>query len=170
MARDYENLHDLGDLDDIELRDLVRDRLAENGGVDVDNVTVRVEDGRVRLLGRIGTEEELRVAEHVLTDVLGISDYSNELVVDALRRSEDDEAADDAAVTDADDYILGDAPRQVMQEQERGNVEDLESELYGTHDVQDAIAEGETYIPPLRPTPEGFSGTDGGPQAYGEDH
>lgn len=170
MARDYEDLHDLDSLDDVELRDIVVERLADNGGVDVDNVTVRVENGLVRLLGRIGTEEELRVAEHVLTDVLGISRYSNELVVDSLRRSEEAEGADDAAVTDADDYILGDAPRQVADEAEGASDEDLESKLYGTRDVQDAIAEGESYTPPTRATPEGLSGTDRGPETYGEDH
>ena len=170
MARDYEDLHDLETLDDIELRDLVRERLADNGGVDVDNVTVRVEDGLVRLIGRVGTESELRVAERVLTDVIGVTRYANELVVDALRRSEEPAAADDAAVADADDYILGDAPRQVTDEAEHGDIEDLESQMYGTRDVQDAIAEGESYTPPTRATPEGLSGTDGGPERYGEDH
>ena len=88
MARDYEDIHDLDSLDDEELRGLVRERLADNGGVDVDNVTVRVRDGVVHLLGRVGTEEEVRVADHVLTDVLGLQRFENELVVDALRRSE----------------------------------------------------------------------------------
>ncbi|HEY0970590.1 MAG TPA: BON domain-containing protein [Gemmatimonadales bacterium] len=172
MARDYEDIHDLDSLDDVELRDLVRERLADNGGVDVDNVTVRVEGGLVRLVGRVGTEEELRVAERVLTDVIGIERYQNELVVDALRRSEEAEAADDAvADTDADDYILGDPPDQVVDTAESvGSHEDLEARLYGTRDVQDAIRDGESYTPPTRATPEGFSGTERGPEVYGEDH
>lgn len=171
MARDYENLHDLDALDDVELRDVVRERLADNGGIDMGNVTVRVEDGLVRLIGRVGTEGELRTAEHVLTDVVGVSRYANELVVDALRRSEAAAAADDAAAdADAESLILGDTPRQIQQSQERGPEEDLESKLYGTRDVQDAIAEGESYTPPTRATPEGLSGTDRGPEVYGEDH
>lgn len=171
MARDYEDIHDLDDLDDGELRDLVRERLADNGGVDTDNVTVRVQDGVVHLLGRVGTEEELRVAEHVLTDVVGLSRYENELVVDALRRSEEEAGADDAVANrDEGNYILGDAPDQVTQAEQRGDYEDLESELYGTHDVQDAIAEGESYSPPDRATPEGYTGTQRGPEVYGEDH
>ncbi|HEU4631555.1 MAG TPA: BON domain-containing protein [Gemmatimonadaceae bacterium] len=170
MARDFEDIHDLDDLDDGELRDLVRERLADNGGVDTDNVTVRVEDGVVHLLGRVGTEEELRVAEHVLTDVIGLQRYENELVVDALRRTEEEAGADDAAGgRDEGDYILGDAPRPLSPEADH-RVEDLEAELYGTHDLQDAIERGESYSPPDRATPEGLSGTQRGPEVYGEDH
>lgn len=170
MAHDYDNLDDLDTLDDIELRDLVRERLGENGGVDVDNVTVRVEDGLVRLIGRVGTEGEVRIAERVLTDVIGITRYSNELVVDALRRSEESPAADDAAAANTDEDSLGDGARQMTQEMEQGNVEDLEAQMYGTHDMQDAISEGEAYTPPTTATQEGFSGTEGGPERYGEDH
>ena len=169
MARDYEDIHDLDALSDEELREIVRERLADNGGIDVDNVTVRVRDGVVHLLGRVGTEEEARVSEHVLTDVLGISRYENELVVDALRRSEAEEAADDEVEHDMQADILGDGPKPLSPEAE-GMHEDLEAELYGTHDVMDAIANGESYSPPDRATPEGFAGTDRGREVYGEDH
>lgn len=170
MVRDFEDLHDLDDLDDTELRDLVRERLADNGGVDMDNVTVRVREGVVHLLGRVGTESELRVAEHVLTDGVGVTRYENELVVDALRRTKAAEAADDAAADDeANSSILGDGDRQ--QSSEAAHLEeDLGAELYGTRDVQDAIESGESYSPPDRATPEGLSGTQGGPERYGEDH
>lgn len=168
MARDYEEIHRPDELDDEELRTLVRERLADNGGVDVDNVTVRVRDGVVHLLGRVGTEEEARVADHVLTDVVGLQSYQNELVVDALRRSEADEAADDEGVHDPGADILGDRPRSLSPEAE-GAEEDLEAEMYGTHDVMDAIANGESYTPPERATPEGLGGGTG-PRSYGEDH
>ena len=167
MARDFEDYTSPDSLDDEELRAHVRERIADNGGVDVDNVTVRVRDGVVHLLGRVGTEEELRVAEHVLTDLVGVSRYRNELVVDPLRRSEADEAADDAS-GDRDSDILGDAPKPLEPEAE-GAFEDLEAEMFGTHDVQDAIAQGESYIPPDRATPEGIDARQG-PQSYGEDH
>jgi hypothetical protein len=168
MARDYEDIHDLDSLNDEELRELVRERLADNGGVDVDNVTVRVRDGVVHLLGRVGTAEEVRVSEHVLTDVLGISRYENELVVDALRRSEAEEAADDEVEHDRQADILGDAPKSLSPEAE-GLEEDLEAELYGTHAVMDAIANGESYSPPDRATPEGFMGTERERGTLGED-
>jgi hypothetical protein len=163
MARDFEDIHDLDALSDEELRELVRERLADNGGIDVDNVTVRVRDGVVHLLGRVGTEEELRVADHIITDVLGIHDFENELVVDALRRSEAAEAADEENEHDPQADILGDGPKNLSPEAE-GTVEDLQAELYGTHDVMDAIANGESYSPPDRATPEGFG------NRPGEDH
>ena len=169
MARDYEDLGSPDALNDEELRAKVRETLADNGGIDVDNVTVRVRDGEVQLLGRVGTEEELRTAEHVLTDVVGVSSFRNELVVDPLRRSEESEAADDAVEQrDRGNYILGDEPGPVDDEL-AGSYENLESELYGTHNVQEAIAEGESYSPPDRATPEGIDGRMG-PQTYGEDH
>ena len=168
MAHDYEDLGSPDALDDEELRAKVREQLADNGGIDVDNVTVRVRDGEVQLLGRVGTEEELRTAEHVLTDVVGVINFSNELVVDPLRRSEEDEAADDASEHDRGADLLGDRPLPLEPEAE-GAYEDLESEMYGTHDVQDAIAQGESYSPPDRATPEGIDHRLG-PQTYGEDH
>ena len=71
MARDYEDIHDLDDLSDDELRELVRSHLREHRGLDADDVSVEVEDGVVRLQGRVGTEGELRIAAHVVTDVIG---------------------------------------------------------------------------------------------------
>lgn len=169
MARDYEDLGSPDALNDEELRAKVRETLADNGGIDVDNVTVRVRDGEVQLLGRVGTEEELRTADHVLTDVVGVSSFRNELVVDALRRSEEEEAADDAvAARDEGDYILGDKPVPLSRESEH-LAEDLEGEMYGTHDVQRAIESGESYSPPDRATPEGIDERMG-PPTYGEDH
>jgi len=169
MARDYEDLGSPDALNDEELRAKVRESLADNGGIDVDNVTVRVRDGEVQLLGRVGTEEELRTAEHVLTDVVGVERFSNELVVDALRRTEEEEAADDAVESrDTGDYILGDRPVPLHPEAEHLE-EDLEGEMYGTHDLQRAIENGESYSPPDRATPEGLDGR-AGPQTYGEDH
>ncbi len=169
MARDYEDLGSPDALNDEELRAKVRETLADNGGIDVDNVTVRVRDGEVQLLGRVGTEEERRTAEHVLTDVGGVSSFSNELVVDALRRSEESEAADEAVEQrDEGDYILGDRPVPLSPEADH-LVEDLEGEMYGTHDLQRAIESDESYSPPDRATPEGIDGRMG-PPTYGEDH
>lgn len=169
MARDYEDLHDLDALDDIELRDLVRERLGETTGVDADNVTVRVENGTVILLGRVGTEGEVRIAEHLLTDTLGIQNYRNELVVDPIRRSEESEDAEEEGAGDREGGYLGERP-PTQDDGSTRNEEDLDARLYGTTDVQEAIGEGEAYIPPLEPTPEGMSGTDRRPETSAEDH
>ena len=172
MARDFEDLHDLDDLDDRELRDLVRERLDDTSAIDAENITVRVQDGTVHLLGRVGTESELRIAERVLTDVLGVRDYESELVVDPLRRSEESEDAEEASERNGTGDYLGDRPA-LQDDGSSGSGsgdDDLESRLYGTTDVQSAIGEGETYIPPLEPTPEGMAGGDEGPRVYPEDH
>ena len=86
--RDYENMHDIDELDDRELRDLVREQLAAHTALDIDDITVSAAQGSVTLTGRVGTEGEKRVAEHVLTDVLGITDFTNDLVIDPIRRAE----------------------------------------------------------------------------------
>jgi len=159
MARDFEDIHDLDDLSDDELRDLVREHLAANQGIDADEISVTVEDGRVLLEGRVGTDQERRVAEHIVTDALGIEACENNIFVDASRRIEAPEAADDAlAAEDAEEgLLLGDRP--VPQDPEADHLKDtLDHELYGTTDVQHAIADGTAWIPPEGPTPEGVPG------------
>jgi hypothetical protein len=174
MARDYEDIHDIDDLSDDELREVVREHLAANNSVDVDDITIRVKDGVVHLEGRVGTEAEMRVAERVITDVLGIEVVENELVVDAIRRPSTPEDIDDHLVEQHDltaGLLLGDGPPQDTDEvmQARGD-EDPSERAYGTTDVQDSIAHGTAYNPPTSPTPEGLGGSDASPGAYGEDH
>ena len=156
MARDFEDLHDLDDLSDDELRELVRTHLDAEQGLDADDVTVVVEDGVVVLAGRIGTEGEARIAEHVVTDVLGIEQFENQLVVDPIRRGISPEAIDDH-LADEDaraGKLLGERAVPLSPEAEHLE-ENLDGRLYGTTDVQDAIAEGTAWIPPESPTPEG---------------
>ena len=161
MAHDYEDVHNLDDLSDDELRGVVQEHLRAHPAIDLDNVTVVVEDGVVTLSGRVGTEEELRVAERVVTDTLGITRFESELVVDPLRRVESPIAVDEHLVEEEREagLLLGDHPRPfepVVDEVE----EDLDGRLFGTADVQKAIADGTAWIPPESPTPEGLTGTD----------
>jgi hypothetical protein len=171
MAHDYEDIHDLDDLSDDELRELARDHLRDHAGLDVDDISVTARDGRVTLSGRVGTEGELRIAERVLTDKLGIEDVDNQLVVDALRRAQspvaiDDHLADEAAHAG---LLLGDMPTPIPSETTQ-LVEDLDARLFGTVDMQKAHEEGATYVPPTSPTQEGLDGTESGPSVLGEDH
>ena len=171
MARDFENIHDIDDLSDDELRDLVRDWLGEQPGVDSDNITVHVEDGMVTLGGRVGTESELRVAEHLVTDSLGIANVQNDIVVDAIRRAESPMDVEDHLVDEEEHsgLLLGD--RALPQSDEAVNHEgDPDADTFGTTDVGTAIAQGTAWIPPMSPTPEGLRGTDAGPAEMGEDH
>ena len=159
MAHDFEDIDDVDDLDDDELRELVRDRLAEHRGLDPRDITVTVHDRVVALTGRVGTDGERRVAERVITDILGIETVRNNLVVDSLRRAESPEAADDS-LADDDEHsglLLGDRAVPLSPEAEHLE-EDLDSRLFGTSDVGNAIQSGTAWIPPTSPTQEGIEG------------
>lgn len=167
MARDFENLHDVDDLSDDELRELVRQHLAANNMVDLDDLTVRTDEGWVVLGGRVGTDEERQVAEHVVTDVLGIQACRNEIFVDPVRRALSPDAIDDHLADEdkREGLLLGDRPVGLSPEAEHLE-EDLDAELYGATDVQKAIEDGTAWIPPESPTPEGLSEKG----EFGEDH
>jgi hypothetical protein len=156
MAHDFEDIHDLDDLNDDEMRALVRTHLAADEGIDERDITVQVEDGFVTLGGTVGTEAELRIAEHIVTDVLGIEQYDNQLAVDPMRRATtsidiDEHLAEEDA---AEGRLLGDRPVPLNPEAEH-LVEDLDARLYGTTDLHAAIEDGTAWIPPESPTPEG---------------
>lgn len=163
--RDFENIDDVDDLDDGELRRLIRDRLAEHRGLDGADITVTVHDRAVALDGRVGTDGERRVAERIVTDLVGLNDVQNNLVVDALLRAESPEAVDDHLV-DEDEHsglLLGDRPVPLSPEAEHLE-EDLDSRLFGTTDVGNAIANGTAWIPPTSPTQEGVEGEEDNPE------
>ncbi len=157
MARDFEDIFRLDDLSDDDLRALVREQLAEYETVDADNILVTAADGEVVLAGRVGTEEERRIAEHILSDVIGLKRYRNELVVDEIRRDEEPEAVDDhlADSRERKGEPIGRRPENIDDEAEHLE-EDLDARMFGTHDVQSAIERGTAWNPPDEPTPEGF--------------
>ncbi|HEX6940844.1 MAG TPA: BON domain-containing protein [Longimicrobiales bacterium] len=155
MPGDFEDLYDLENMDDDEIASLILGELEEYPDIDSDGIDVDVEDGFVTLTGRVGTEFELQEIEHVLSDVLGIANYSNELVVDELMRVEYAAGADDAVAEDAE------VESQYGEEDARAEpaashlLEDVEAGAYGTHDLRSAIESGEAYEPPDRPIQEG---------------
>ena len=171
MARDFEDIRDLDDLNDDELRLLVRERIAEHTGLDPDDITVRVDGAQVVLEGRVGTDGERRIAEHVVTDVVGIVDVRNEIVVDPIRRAEspmdiDDHLADEEAT---EGLLLGDRSPQ-REAEDAMEADDDSAHAIGTTDVQKVIESGAPWIPPTGPTPEGMRGTDADLESMGEDH
>lgn len=170
MARDFEDVHDIDDLSDDELRGLVREHLAADSALDINDLTINVEDGHVILDGRVGTDEERRIAEHIVTDLLGLEDYENNIFVDPVRRATSPEAADDNIADEeaTEGRLLGDRPVSLSPEVE-DRLEDEDAQLYGTSDVSHAIEEGTAWIPPEAPTPEGFPGQDERGE-LGEDH
>lgn len=167
MARDFEDIHDLDDLNDDELRGLVREHLAGHNALDIDDLTVRVENGTVILEGRVGTDGERLIAEHVVTDLVGAQKYQNNIFVDPSRRAVSPEAVDEHLVDEErrEGLLLGDKPVSISPEAEHRQ-EDLNAELYGTTDVQEVIETGTPWIPPESPTQEGFTERN----EFGEDH
>ncbi len=155
MPRDYEDLHHIEDMGDQEIEDLVTQELGEYPDVDVDDLDIHVERGFLTLSGRVGTEQELQVISQVLTDVLGVAHFSNEIVIDETRRGEMPEAADEEVARDASiTPQLGAASDQTSDTADH-LLEHLDEELYSTHDLGKAIQEGLDYEAPDRPIQEG---------------
>jgi hypothetical protein len=171
MARDYEDIDNIDQLDDRELRDLVRQRLAEHNAIDADDIQVHVAQGALALTGRVGTEGERRIADHIVTDLIGIHEFRNEIVVDAIRRAESPVDIEEhlASEEQTSGLLLGDRPVPLSPEAEH-LAPAPETDLGGTTDVQSAIERAASWVPPEGPTPEGLSGTDAQPEDYGEQH
>lgn len=158
MARDFEDIHDIDDLNGDELRALVLEHLAAHDSLDIGELTVRIDHGTVILGGRVGTEGERLIAEHVVTDQIGAVDCRNDIVVDPNYRALNPEAADDDAASDNRDSGLefGDREENASPGSERSE-DDLAADLFGTTDVQSAIEDGTPWVPPDSPTAEGLT-------------
>ncbi|MEO8575876.1 MAG: BON domain-containing protein [Gemmatimonadales bacterium] len=146
MADDYDNTDDIQNMSDGELRAYILAALASQKTIDFTDVTVNVNDGKVRLDGRVGTEEELRIIDHIVTDLTGLTEIDNEMVVDELMRAQSPEAIENDILKD------GLADITLLEDEDAG----------GTHDILAAIEEAEPWIPPEGPTPEGVSGQEDG--------
>ena len=150
------DIFDFSGMTDDELYDLVMQQLREHPEVDEGWISVGVRDGHVTLSGRVGSDSEVSVAEQVITEILGIAAFTNELVVDELHRGEMPEAADDAVAADLDvDAQYGES-NENQSDTAAHLVEDLNAQMYGTHSVTDAINDGASYEPPDRPIGEGY--------------
>lgn len=161
MARDFENTDDVAGMNDDELHRLVRDKFDADPAIDPADLIVKVSDGRVTVSGRVGTDVELRIADRILSDSLGLADYDNQLFVDPIRRAESPEAIDEHLANEEQSAsrLLGDraVPLSPEAEHREGH---LDAHMYGTTDIQEAIEEGAPWVPPEAPTPEGRDGTD----------
>jgi len=157
MADDYDNTDEIENLDDDELGTLVREQLRAQKTFDADYLTVHVKDGKVTVEGRVGNEAELRILDHVLTDSIGLTDVDNEVVVDELVRAESPEPIDEHIVDEREHsgLLLGDMPSQDDPEAEHLRL-DRNLNPRATHNVIEATEEGEPWIPPEGPTPEGL--------------
>ncbi len=168
MAHDYEDMHNIEGLTDRELRDLVREQLAEHASLDVDDITVLVADGVVTMSGRVGTDGERRIAEHILTDVLGVTEFTNDLVVDRMRRAESSSDIDEHLADEEQrgGPLLGDVAVPFSAEAEH-LADELQDDVAGTTDYTRVMEDGMTWNPPDSPTQEGMRGSDAGPEEMG---
>jgi hypothetical protein len=153
MAGD--DFYDLENMTDGELEALVREQLDEQPDLDPAGLEITASEGRVTVGGRIGTEAEYQVIMRVLTDIIGIADVTDELLVDALTRVQQDDAAD---VANAELY---DRPRGQRGGADRTEdtaahlLDDTGAEQYGTNDMGEAVERGYSYNPPDKPIQEG---------------
>ena len=163
MADDFDNTDEIENLNDEELGEYVRTQLREQPMLDGNSLGVGAREGRVRVTGTVGTEEELRILDHVLSDTIGLTDYTNDVVVGGLQRAESPEAMDEHLADEAEHSGLMLADRSVPFTAESEHLADVaEDDSFeadgGTHEIGRAIEEGEPWIPPEGPTPEGVSG------------
>lgn len=156
MPADFEDLFDLENLPDDEIHELIMQEITEFPELDADGLDVLVDEGFVTLSGRVGTEQELQQIQHTVEDTLGIRNYSNDLVVDGLVRLEQPEGADDAIVeeTELQTPTRSEASERTDPQADH-LMEDLETEQFGTQEMQRSIERGEAYEAPDRPIQEG---------------
>jgi hypothetical protein len=153
MAEDFDDFYDIESMTDEELESVIREELDEQHDLDASGLELSVHDGRVTVSGRVGTEAEFQIIEHVMTDVIGVQ-VNNELVVDELVRLTQPEAADEA---NARLYAAGSAHGGADRTEDSAEhlMDNTKAEQFGTDDMSDAGQSGYTYNPPTSPTQDG---------------
>lgn len=156
MAHDYEDIFDLEDLDEDELRQLVREVLRDYPSIDPDGINIHVQGSKVILTGRIGTDAEKRIAERIVGDRIGVQRVESQLLVDPLYRSLNPEGADESVAFEEDtEMTVSGQTLPQRSDTDRNMATDPEAAYTGTTDRQQAIEDGVPWIPPESPTPEG---------------
>lgn len=152
MAEESPVRPDLALLDDAELGALVREALEQDPTVEEDWIEVEVDDGRVTLTGRVGSDTERQAAEAVVREALGVDDLENELVIDELHRGLAPEDPIEARVeAAAADSLVGEPdPNQTASSEHLG----FDTDEGGTRDPREAAEGGVPYTPPDRPAPK----------------
>jgi RNA polymerase-binding transcription factor len=121
--------------DDGEVAERLREMIAEDGQVDMQELEIKVEKGVVFLEGAVPSEPEHQVLLRVLTDVAGVQDIVDHLEVQRLAWEREDRWKEE----DTQDVLPGTIPNQ---------------EPYGgTEDVVLSEEEGVDYEPPENPPP-----------------
>ena len=119
-----------------------------------------MKDGFVTLSGRVGTEMEKQVADHMLSDVIGLEDYSNDIFVDPIRRDlrarGGGRAGWRASSDREEDSLLGGS--DVRHDGSRGASAPPTTTMRrcsARTTTSSVMENGVPWIPPDEPTPEG---------------
>ena len=152
------DLYDFSSMTDDEIRTVIIQHFQENPSLDTDWIEVLVQEGFVTLSGRVGTDGEVQVAEGLLHDILGITTYQNDLVVDELHRISLSEASDEATtqVDELEESVGSGNVQDQHTDTSEHLVANLEEDTFGTQDMGAAIRDGNPYIPPDRPQTDGY--------------
>jgi len=170
VEKDYENSSETDQLSDNELRALIVDTFDQQVAFDPNDVEIAVRSGVVSLSGRVGTDEELRIIERTVTDIVGLKKVRSALVVDPIRRAESPEPIDEHLADEQlhEGLLLGDVPRPEDPEAQHLHP-NIRAELFGTTDVQQSISGAIPWNPPEGPTPEGTDGQEDTPTELRDD-
>jgi BON domain len=114
-----------------ELEEAIRDRVREDGRVDMDELRIVCRHGVVYLDGSIPSPGEHQTLLHTITDVMGLSEIVDRLQVKNILWEREDRAKDE--------------PRAETRPWE---------EVFGTEDIVEAQEEGVDFVPPSEPGPE----------------
>lgn len=121
---------------DDEILDLINEIYSSSGQIEASDMDITAENGVVYLEGSVGNQEEKEKAESLLDNVEGITQVVNnlEVILSDYDRSEPWPGRAEPII------------------EEFGPVEVIEpDEELATDDVQSAIEDGKTYVPPQDP-------------------
>jgi RNA polymerase-binding protein DksA len=122
---------DLRLLSEHELTALIRDRIKDDGRVDLDELRIICRHGVVHLSGALPSEAEHSIVRQLLTDELGLEEIDDHVQIQELLWEREDRTQE-----------------QPVEQQLPG------TEPYGTEDIVEALEEGVDYVPPTVPSPE----------------
>jgi len=163
--------------------DVIREALADSGGVELDRVELSLDDGAVVLRGAVSTTEQASLAEMLAEQHAG--EVRNLLRVDSgLREDHSDPAtvADEARARAADDGLPGE-----LQAQDRPRLEDWSAqttqqtdvvpqdpgmerlEERSTSDISEALGENVPWDPPTQPHLPPTAAEQRGTQQHGQE-
>jgi DnaK suppressor protein len=122
---------DLRLLSEQELEERIRERVKEDGRVDVDELRIVCRHGVVHLAGTLPSETEHSILRRLLTDELGLEDIDDHIQIQELLWEREGQGR----AAPAGQILPG-------------------AEPYGTEDIVESLEEGVDYVPPVTPPPD----------------